>query len=78
MVPQVNTRSCATSMMLPPAAPIAPVIFARLPAMSDTDTACIEDPIVIEKILAHLNAKAGAAQPSRPPPSRAPPTRAFG
>ena len=46
--------------------------------MSDTDTACIEDPIVIEKILAHLNAKAGAAQPSRPPPSRAPPTRAFG
>jgi hypothetical protein len=35
--------------------------------------ACIEDPAVIEKILAHLDAKAAAAQASRPPPSRAPP-----
>jgi hypothetical protein len=35
--------------------------------------ACIEDPAVIEKILAHLDAKAAAGQPARPPPSRAPP-----
>jgi hypothetical protein len=35
--------------------------------------ACIQDPVVIEKILAHLEAKTVAAQPSRPPPCRAPP-----
>jgi hypothetical protein len=35
--------------------------------------ACIEDPVVIEKILAHLDAKAAAGQASRPPPCRAPP-----
>ena len=35
--------------------------------------ACIEEPAVIEKILAHLDAKAAAAQPARPPPCRAPP-----
>ena len=35
--------------------------------------ACIEDPAVIEKILAHLDAKAAAAQAARPPPRRAPP-----
>ena len=35
--------------------------------------ACIEDPMVIEKILAHLDAKAAAAQAARPPPPRAPP-----
>jgi len=35
--------------------------------------ACIEDAVVIEKILAHLDAKAAAAQASRPPPCRAPP-----
>jgi len=40
--------------------------------------ACIEDPVVIEKILAHLDAKAAAGQASRPPPSRAPPARPFG
>jgi pyruvate/2-oxoglutarate dehydrogenase complex dihydrolipoamide acyltransferase (E2) component len=40
--------------------------------------ACIEDPVVIEKILAHLDAKAAAAQAARPPPSRAPPPRPFG
>jgi hypothetical protein len=40
--------------------------------------ACIEDPAVIEKILAHLDAKAAAGQPARPPPSRAPPARPFG
>ena len=35
--------------------------------------ACIEDAVVIEKILAHLDAKAAAGQASRPPPGRAPP-----
>jgi hypothetical protein len=38
--------------------------------------ACIEDPMVIEKILAHLDKKAPAGQAPRLPPSRAPP--AFG
>ena len=37
--------------------------------------ACIEDAVVIEKILAHLDAKAAAAQAARPPPSRAAPQR---
>ncbi len=40
--------------------------------------ACIEDPAVIEKILAHLDAKAAAAQAPRPPPCRAPPVRPLG
>ncbi len=35
--------------------------------------ACIEDPVVIEKILSHLDQKAASAQPCRSPPSRAPP-----
>jgi hypothetical protein len=35
--------------------------------------ACIEDSAVIEKILAHLDAKVAAAQAARPPPPRAPP-----
>jgi pyruvate/2-oxoglutarate dehydrogenase complex dihydrolipoamide acyltransferase (E2) component len=35
--------------------------------------ACIEDPAVIGKILAHLDAKAAAAQAARPPPCRGPP-----
>jgi hypothetical protein len=40
--------------------------------------ACIEDPLVIEKILAYLDAKAAAVQAARPPPSRAPPAGPFG
>jgi len=40
--------------------------------------ACLEDPVVIEKILAHLDAKAAAGQASRPPPCRAPPARPLG
>jgi hypothetical protein len=40
--------------------------------------ACIEDAVVIEKILAHLDAKAAAAQAARAPPCRAPPARASG
>jgi len=40
--------------------------------------ACIEDPAVIEKILAHLEAKAAAAQAPRPPPCRTPPVRPLG
>jgi hypothetical protein len=35
--------------------------------------ACIEDPVVIEKILSHLEQKATSAKPCRLPPSRAPP-----
>jgi hypothetical protein len=39
--------------------------------------ACVEDPVVIDKILAHRAAKA-AGHASEPPPSRAPPARALG
>ena len=35
--------------------------------------ACIEDPVVIEKILTHLDEKGGLAEASRRPPCRAPP-----
>jgi hypothetical protein len=35
--------------------------------------ACIEDPDVIEKILAHLDAKATEPEGTRRPPCRAPP-----
>ena len=35
--------------------------------------ACIEDPAVIKKILAHLDTKDASAETSRLPPSRAPP-----
>jgi len=35
--------------------------------------ACIEDSALIEKILAHLDAKAAAAQAARSPPYRASP-----
>jgi len=40
--------------------------------------ACIEDPVVIEKILARLDAKAAPTQACRPPPCRAPPARPSG
>ena len=35
--------------------------------------ACIEDPVVIEKILTHLDNQDASAHPSRLPPCRAPP-----
>ncbi len=35
--------------------------------------ACIEDPLVIEKILTHLDEKGASAEASRRPPCRAPP-----
>ena len=35
--------------------------------------ACIEDPVVIEKILAHLDSKAASGAARRLPPCRAPP-----
>jgi hypothetical protein len=35
--------------------------------------ACIEAPVVIEKILTHLDEKGGSAEASRRPPCRAPP-----
>jgi hypothetical protein len=37
--------------------------------------ACIEDPVVIEKILAHLDAKASEPKAPLRPPCRAPPQR---
>jgi hypothetical protein len=39
--------------------------------------ACIEDPVVIEKILAHLDAKAPEPAATRWPPCRAPPQRGL-
>lgn len=36
--------------------------------------ACIEDPVVIRKILDHLNSKDETREPSLLPESRAPPT----
>ena len=39
--------------------------------------ACIEDPAVIEKILAHLNAKAGEPEAPLRPPCRAPPQQGL-
>ena len=39
--------------------------------------ACIEDPVVIEKILTHLDAKASESEVSRRPPCRAPPQRGL-
>jgi hypothetical protein len=35
--------------------------------------ACIEDPAVIERILAHLNGKASSTEPALVPENRAPP-----
>ncbi len=35
--------------------------------------ACIEDPLVIKKILTHLDSKDASAESSRLPPARAPP-----
>lgn len=37
-------------------------------------SACIEDPVVIRKILAHLKRKEGSRESSLLPESRAPPT----
>jgi hypothetical protein len=39
--------------------------------------ACIEDPVVIEKIFAHLDVKVAEAEAPRRPPSRAPPQRGL-
>ena len=39
--------------------------------------ACIEDPAIIEKILAHLNANAPEPEATRRPPCRAPPQRGL-
>ncbi len=38
---------------------------------------CIEDPVVIKRILDHLKQKADANEPSPLPQSRAPPTSLF-
>jgi hypothetical protein len=39
--------------------------------------ACIQDPALIEKILAHLDAKGAECEATRRPPSRAPPQRGL-
>jgi hypothetical protein len=39
--------------------------------------ACIEDPVTIEKILAHLDVKAPESEGTRRPPCRAPPPRGL-
>ena len=39
--------------------------------------ACIKDPVVIEKILAHLDAKASEPKAPQRPPCRAPPQRGL-
>ena len=39
--------------------------------------ACIDDPVVIEKILSHLNKKTSFVDTNRLPESRAPPQRGF-
>jgi hypothetical protein len=39
--------------------------------------ACIEDPVVIEKILTHLDAKTAGHEAPRQPPSRAPPQQGL-
>jgi hypothetical protein len=39
--------------------------------------ACIEDPVVIKRILDHLKQKADANEPRPLPESRAPPTSLF-
>jgi len=41
--------------------------------IADTPDRCIEDPVVINKILAHLLGEALSAEPVRLPESRAPP-----
>jgi len=38
---------------------------------------CIKDPVVIEKILTHQDAKASESEVSRRPPCRAPPQRGL-
>jgi hypothetical protein len=40
--------------------------------------ASIEDPAVIERILAHLNGKASSTKPAMPPEGRAPPQARLG
>ena len=39
--------------------------------------ACIEDPAIVEKILAHLNANVREPEATRRPPCRAPPQRGL-
>jgi hypothetical protein len=39
--------------------------------------ACIEGPVIIEKILAYLDAKVAEPEATRRPPSRAPPQRGL-
>ena len=56
-----------------PAHPCARGISASMHVIADTSDRCIEDPVVINKILAHLLGEALSAEPVRLPESRAPP-----
>ena len=47
------------------------------PAAGQCGSSPIEDPDVIEKILAHLDAKAAEPEATRRPPSRAPPEQGL-
>ena len=45
----------------------------KLVVRGDRIIACIEDPVVIEKIFTHLHEKGASAEAFRRPPSRTPP-----
>jgi len=49
------------------------VMPTALVALAGQALACIEDPVVIDKILTHLDEKAALAEPLVLPQSRAPP-----
>ena len=51
--------------------------FSLVIALDPADPTSIEDPVVIEKILAHLDAKAPEPEATRRPPCRAPPQRGL-
>jgi hypothetical protein len=53
---------------------IMPKALARLAGQA---LACIDDPVVIEKILTHLDEKGAAAEACRQPRCRAPPQAAL-
>ncbi len=54
------------------------VMPRALAALAGQALACIEDPVVIEKILAHLRGKDTSVPTSLLPDSRAPPADLFG
>ncbi len=59
-----------------PEQPIRQWVLKALTAFAGQALACIEDPAVIERILAHLNGKAPSAGTALRPEDRAPPPQA--